>query len=72
MTNEEFKTARKQLGQTQKQFAAALGISSSQLWNYEHGLDRQSGRPAVIPRTVELAVRYLLNEANAGQEGEHK
>ena len=50
---------------TQRQLAYELEISLSQLGNYERGTHRQSGRPCLIPRTVELAVRYLLIEANA-------
>lgn len=72
MTKEELRDARERLGQTQRQLAAALGISLSQLRNYERGVARQSGRPAPIPTAIELAIRYLLIEANAGQEGKHK
>jgi transcriptional regulator with XRE-family HTH domain len=47
---------------SQQALAAALGISLSQLSNYEHGTQRQSGRPCPIPRAIELAVRYLLSQ----------
>lgn len=60
MTAEELRDARRRLGMTQRQLANDLGISLSQFGNYERGRDRQSGRPCPIPRTVEMAVQYLL------------
>jgi transcriptional regulator with XRE-family HTH domain len=60
MTGQELRAARAELGLTQASLAAALGISRSQLINFEHGVHRQSGRPCPIPRAIELAVRYLL------------
>jgi hypothetical protein len=55
---------------TQVVLASALEISLSQLGNYERGTHRQTGRPCPIPRAVELAVRYLLSQANNESRGE--
>jgi transcriptional regulator with XRE-family HTH domain len=60
VTGTELRAARERMGMTQVALAAALGISLSQLGNYERGTQRQSGQPCPIPRTVELAVQYLL------------
>ena len=60
MTRQELRAARDRLGMTQASLAAALGISISQLGNYERGWDRQNDRPSTIPRAIEFAVRYLL------------
>jgi transcriptional regulator with XRE-family HTH domain len=60
MNGTEHRAARERMGMTQQSLATTLGISRSQLGNFERGTHRQTGRPCPIPRTVELAVRYLL------------
>lgn len=55
MTPDDFRAWRAGLNLTQKQAAERLGISTSQLTNYEAGVNRGSGRRAPIPRTVALA-----------------
>jgi transcriptional regulator with XRE-family HTH domain len=56
MTGIELRAFRKRLGLTQALFAQTLGISVSQLINYERGYDRHPPqRACVIPRLVELA-----------------
>jgi transcriptional regulator with XRE-family HTH domain len=52
-------TIRETLGLSKAEFARRLGISRSLLYSYETGQERHTGRPAPIPLTVELAVRYL-------------
>jgi transcriptional regulator with XRE-family HTH domain len=59
MTNTELRATRKRLGLTQAQLAAALGISVSQLHNYERGSDRRTGAPCPVPRLVELAIGMI-------------
>lgn len=71
MTAAELKSWRKGLGLTQPQAAEALGISLSMLCNYEKGIDRQTKRPAPIPRTVALAAVMLSHTATM-QKGEKK
>jgi transcriptional regulator with XRE-family HTH domain len=68
MTGTELRATRERLGMTQAALASALDISVSQLGNFERGTHRQTGRPCPIPRTVELAVRYLLSQANNDPE----
>lgn len=55
MSPDDFRAWRKRLGLTQAMAAQAIGISTSQLTNYELGINRGSGRPSPIPRTVALA-----------------
>lgn len=55
MTGPEFRSWRKSLGMTQQRAAEALGISVSQIIDYEAGTKRGTDRPAPIPRVVELA-----------------
>lgn len=60
MTGAELRDLRSRLGLSQDQLAQALGVSRSQVVNWEQGRDRHTGRPAPVPRAIELAVRYLL------------
>ena len=53
MTGEALKTARKQLGMTQKELGEALGVH----WNSVARMERNE---FPIIRTTELAVKYLL------------
>ncbi len=55
MTPEQFKAWRTRMGFSQSRAAEALGISRSSVINYEAGEHRGDGRPAPIPKTVELA-----------------
>jgi DNA-binding XRE family transcriptional regulator len=57
MTGPEFRTFRKRLGLTQAQLAKNLGISVSQLVNYEKGCDRRTKAPCPVPRFIELALK---------------
>lgn len=54
---------RRRLGYTQQAAAAALGISVSQLIDYETGHKRGTDRAAPIPRVVALACRALEDMA---------
>jgi DNA-binding transcriptional regulator YiaG len=67
MTGEELRSLRKRLRLTQWQLAAALGVSLGQLGNWERGRQRQSGRPAPIPRVVELAIQHLISQSQQSQ-----
>ncbi|ODT23979.1 MAG: hypothetical protein ABS54_10060 [Hyphomicrobium sp. SCN 65-11] len=58
-----FRRWRKQVGFTQDEAADALGISKSQVANFDAGKDRASGRPATPP----LAVRSLMTAIAMGQ-----
>jgi len=55
MTPDEFKAWREAQGFTQQQAAEELGISISAVANYEHGVRRGEGEPAIIPRAIEKA-----------------
>lgn len=66
MTGEELRALRRGLGMTQAGFAAALGISVSQLHNYETGRERHSDEPLAVPRLVMLAARWLEHELPPG------
>jgi len=55
----EFRELRERLGLTREALARALGLSSSQLADYESGWKRGTDRPASIPPVVELAMMHL-------------
>jgi transcriptional regulator with XRE-family HTH domain len=55
MTPDEFKVWREAQGLTQHQAAEELGISVSAVANYEHGVRRGEGEPAIIPKAIEKA-----------------
>jgi len=55
MTPVQFKAWRVDLGYTQDQAAAALGVSKSTIVNYETGVRRDTGEPIIIPKVVALA-----------------
>jgi transcriptional regulator with XRE-family HTH domain len=59
MTGIDLKAWRVRLGYTQAAAAEALGISVSQIIDYETGHKRGTDRPAVIPRVVALACQAL-------------
>jgi len=50
---------REKLGWTQQRLATELGMSVSQIANYERGTVRSANRPVVIPKVVELALEAL-------------
>jgi transcriptional regulator with XRE-family HTH domain len=55
MNPDELKSWRVNQGFTQQQAAEELGISLSAMINYEHGVRRDNGEPAIIPRAIEKA-----------------
>ena len=55
MNPDEFKLWREANGFTQHQAAEELGISVSAVANYEHGVRRGDGEPAIIPKAIERA-----------------
>jgi len=55
MTGPAMKAWRKRLGFSRKGAAEALGISESQIIDYETGMKRGTDRPAPIPKTIALA-----------------
>lgn len=59
MTGAEFTAWRQRLGLYRTDAAQLLDVSVSRLLDYERGSTRGSGRPAPIPRVVELACKYL-------------
>jgi len=63
MTAEELRAVRKRLGWSKREMARRLGISVSRLTDYEAGETRgPQARAALIPKVVELAIRYLAGE----------
>jgi transcriptional regulator with XRE-family HTH domain len=68
VTGIDMKVVRVRLGMTQRQLAEALGISPSQIANYERGFTRGADRrPAPIPRAIELACEMLLIKRERGE-----
>jgi hypothetical protein len=60
MTPQDMIAFRARMGWSRDELARRLDISSSRLIDYEVGQTRtKPPRPAPIPRTVELAVRWL-------------
>jgi transcriptional regulator with XRE-family HTH domain len=59
VTGPDLKAWRGRLGYTQQAAAEALGISVSQLIDYETGRKRGTDRAAPIPRLVALACLAL-------------
>ena len=59
MDGTEIKRWRQKLGWTQGQAADHLGISRGTLLDYERGVRRSDGRPAPIPKAIELACHTL-------------
>jgi len=55
MTGPEMRDWRKSLKLSRKRAAEALGISESQIIDYEAGIKRGTDRPAPIPRHIALA-----------------
>jgi transcriptional regulator with XRE-family HTH domain len=59
VTGIDMRVLRVRLGLTQAGLGAALGISVSQVGQYERGYTRGDRRPVTIPRVVELACEAL-------------
>lgn len=63
MSAEEFREARRRLGLTQQQMADTLEIALFTVKCYERGT-WSDGRPALVPRTVALALEALEARAH--------
>lgn len=61
-----FKEWREKLGLTQTEAAAEFGVTKSQVVNWDAGVNRGSGRPAVPP----LSVRRLMTVLAEGDTPE--
>ena len=59
MTGPAMLAWRQRLGYSRKRAAEALGLSESQLIDYEAGIKRGTGRAALIPKHVWLACLAL-------------
>jgi DNA-binding XRE family transcriptional regulator len=59
MNATEFREMRERLGLSREALARALGLSVSQLADYESGWKRGTDRPALIPPIVDLAMMQL-------------
>ena len=59
MTGSEMRELRTKLGWSQQRLATELGMSVSQIANYERGTVRSTGRQVAIPKVVELALEAL-------------
>jgi DNA-binding transcriptional regulator YiaG len=66
MTGIELRAFRKQLNLTQVQMAGSFDVSVSQLWNWEAGIDRSSGKPCPVPKLVEMACEALRHAKHFG------
>jgi transcriptional regulator with XRE-family HTH domain len=68
VTGIDMKVLRVRLGMTQKQLAEALGVSTSQIANYERGFTRGANRrPVVIPRAIEPACENAADQRERGE-----
>lgn len=56
MTKDEFKKLRERAGHTQPSLALAMGVHLRTVWRWELG-------ETVIPKVVELALRYVAEHA---------
>lgn len=55
MKSEDFKDWRKQMGFNQTEAAKSLGLSRSAIEQYETGIRKADGKPAIIPFHIGLA-----------------
>jgi predicted transcriptional regulator len=65
MTAEELRAWRAQRRLSRPALARELDMSESRLVDYELGVTRGSGRPATIPKVVELALAELARRMSA-------
>ena len=61
MTPDDFKAWREAMGFNQSEAAAALGVSTGTVVNYEAGKRREDGRPVRIPLSIALACSALFH-----------
>ncbi len=61
MTKDEFKKLRETAGHTQASLAVAMGAHVRTVWRWELG-------ETVIPKVVELALRYIAERASKEQD----
>lgn len=61
MTKDEFKRLRESAGHTQASLAAAMGVHLRTVWRWELG-------ETIIPKVVELAVRYVAEHAETARD----
>ncbi|MBD8903789.1 DNA-binding transcriptional regulator [Methylobacterium bullatum] len=59
MDAEQFKVWRKELGLTQKQAAAQLGVATLTVQQYERGFRHDNQQPVSIPEKIEQACRAV-------------
>jgi DNA-binding XRE family transcriptional regulator len=62
MTHYELKALRARLKMTRRKMAEELGISTSRLIDFEMGFTRGRRTPAVIPRSIELALLEIARQ----------
>jgi transcriptional regulator with XRE-family HTH domain len=61
VTKEEFKRIREAAGHTQASLAEAMGVHLRTVWRWELG-------ETVIPKVVELALRYVAEHAEKARD----
>lgn len=61
MTKDEFKKLRETAGHTQASLAVAMGAHVRTVWRWELG-------ETIIPKVVELALRYIAEHATKKQD----
>lgn len=62
-TETSFRLWRRRMGYTQAEAAAALGVSASQIQNWDAGHDRGRGRPSIPPYAVRVLMAALVRDA---------
>ena len=62
VTKDEFKKLRESAGHTHASLASAMGVHLRTVWRWELG-------ETVIPKVVELALRYVSEHAETGRDG---
>ncbi len=62
VTKDDFKTLRKRAGHTQASIAKEMGVHIRTVTRWEIG-------EVVIPRVVELAIRYIADKAKKKRRG---
>ena len=64
----QLRARRRALRLSQQQLADGLGISRSQLHNYERGYDRHTGKPCPVPRIVAIDLAEIERLVSAAAE----